>query len=236
MSEKGEATVQRFVLSQRAEHVLLVISFGMLCLTGLPQTLAGSGFGRAVLRLLGGIDTAQTIHHVFAAMLAFEFFYHVGVIAYELIFVRPRRLGMWPRRHDLTEATGTVAYLLGKRKERPAADRFDFRQKVEYWALMWGLLVMGATGLVLLFPVAVTRLLPGIFVPAARVAHAYEAMLAFLAIVSWHFYNAHLATGVFPLDTSIFSGKISRERMAEEHGLEYERVTARQGDAVKKAN
>lgn len=231
MTDKAKA-VTRFVLSQRAEHLLLVISFGMLCLTGLPQTLAGSGFGRAILSLLGGIDTAQAIHHIFAAMLAFEFFYHVGVIIYELIFVRPRRLSMWPRKRDLTEAAGSVAYLVGRRQERPAADRYDFRQKVEYWALMWGLLVMGATGIILLFPVALTRLLPGILVPAARVAHAYEAILAFLAIVTWHFYNAHLASGVFPLDTSIINGKISAERMAEEHPLEYERVAGRQGDAL----
>jgi formate dehydrogenase subunit gamma len=231
MTDKAKA-LTRFVLSQRLEHVLLVVSFGMLCLTGLSQTLAGTGFGRAILRLLGGIESAQTIHHIFAAMLAFEFFYHVGVIVYELIFVRPRRLSMGPRRHDLSEAAGSVAYLLGRRKERPEADRFDFRQKIEYWALMWGLFVMGATGLILLFPVAVTRLLPGVLVPAARMAHAYEAILAFLAIVTWHFYNAHLASGVFPLDTSIINGKISAERMVEEHPLEYERVTGRKGDAA----
>lgn len=231
MSDKGKVFT-RFVLSQRLEHVLLVISFGMLCLTGLAQTLAGIGFGRAILRFLGGIDTAQTLHHVFAAMLAFEFFYHVGVIVYELVFVQPRRMSMWPRKHDLAEAVGTVAYLVGRRTERPPADRYDFRQKIEYWALMWGLLVMGATGIILLFPVAVTRFLPGIFVPAARVAHTYEAILAFAAIVTWHFYNAHLASGVFPLDTSIINGEILAERMAEEHPLEYERVVGRQGDAV----
>ncbi len=234
MTDKGKA-LTRFVLSQRLEHVLLVISFGMLCLTGLSQTLAGTGFGRATLSFLGGIDSAQTIHHVFAAMLAFEFIYHVGVIVYEIIFVRPRRLSMWPRKRDLSEAVGSVAYLLGRRKEPPEADRFDFRQKIEYWALMWGLFVMGATGLILLFPVAATRLLPGVIVPAARVAHAYEAILAFLAIVSWHFYNAHLASGVFPLDTSIINGRISAERMIEEHPLEFARVTAREGDAVQRA-
>ena len=232
MTDKGKAVLSRFVLSQRVEHLLLVLSFGMLCLTGLPQTLAGTGFGRAILSFLGGIDTAQTMHHVFAAMLAFEFLYHVGVIVYELIFVRPRRLSMWPRRHDFSEAVHSVAYLAGRRTERPKADRYDFRQKIEYWALMWGLLVMGATGLILLFPIAVTQFLPGLFVPAARVAHAYEAILAFLAIVTWHLYNAHLASGAFPVDTSILTGKISADRMMEEHPLEYERATGRQGDAL----
>jgi formate dehydrogenase subunit gamma len=232
MTDKGKTMLLRFVPSQRIEHLLLVLSFGMLCLTGLPQTLAHTGFGRALLSLLGGIDTAQTIHHVFAAMLAFEFLYHLGAILYELILVRPRRLSMWPRRHDLREAVQSVAYLAGRRTAPPPADRYDFRQKIEYWALMWGLLVMGATGLILLFPTAVTRFLPGLLVPAARLAHAYEAILAFLAIVTWHFYNAHLAAGIFPLDTSILTGNISAQRMRHEHPLEYERVTGRPDDAL----
>ncbi|NLE75824.1 MAG: hypothetical protein GX605_03605, partial [Chloroflexi bacterium] len=73
-----------------------------------------------------------------------------------------------------------------------------------------------------------TRWIPGVVIPASKVAHGYEALLAFLAIITWHFYNAHLAHGVFPLDTSIFTGKISRERMVEEHPLEYQRLVQAQ--------
>jgi hypothetical protein len=83
---------------------------------------------------------------------------------------------------------------------------------------------MGLTGLVLMFPEAFTRFLPGEVVYAAKAAHGLEALLAILSIVGWHMYNTHLAEGMFPVDTTIFTGKISMERMLEEHPLEYQRL------------
>ena len=222
--DRQEATFVRFSLSRRIEHILLLISFGMLCLTGLPQMFHGAGWAQALLSAMGGIGTVRVIHHILAFMLAFEFLYHFIVVAYELLFVRPRRLTMLPGKADLTNAVQTVAYLAGRREEEPKAGRYDFKQKVEYWAMIWGLLVMGATGFILMFAVDATKVLPGILVPAAKVAHGYEALLAFLAIITWHFYNAHLARSVFPVDTTIFTGQISRERMLAEHPLEYEQL------------
>lgn len=212
----------RFALSQCIEHTLLIISFGMLCLTGLPQKFASAGWAQWIMKILGGLDTTRILHHFFAMMLAFGAGYHVAVIAYELLFVRPRRLSMLPGLRDIQDGLQSVAYLAGLQKESPRAGRFDFKQKVEYWAMVWGTVAMGITGLILLFPVVATRYIPGVLVPVAKVIHGYEAILAFLAIITWHFYNAHLASGPFPLDTSIFTGRISRERMLEEHPLEYE--------------
>ena len=108
--------------------------------------------------------------------------------------------------------------------EKPRFQRYDFRHKLEYWSVAWGTLLMGATGLILLFPIVATRFLPGVAVTASRVAHSYEALLAFLAIVLWHFYNAHFAAEAFPMDTSIFTGRISAEKMRKEHPLEYEEL------------
>ena len=232
MTDREDVTFTRFVLSQRIEHILLIISFGMLCLTGLPQKFHDAVWGQWIMSALGGIVSVRVIHHIFAFMLAFEFLYHVIVIAYELLFVRPRPLPMLPRLQDVREGLRSVAYLSGLRPEKPQFGRYDFKQKVEYWALLWGLLVMGGTGLILMFPVVVTRYLPGVLIPAAKVAHGYEAILAFLAIITWHLYNAHLSSGVFPLDTSIFTGKVSEERMLEEHPLEYERLTTGQREAT----
>jgi len=226
MTEKETATYKRFALSQRIEHILLLISFGMLCLTGLPQKFVDAGWAQWILNALGGIGVARVIHHFFAIMLAFEFLYHVIVIVYELIFVRPRHTDMVPGIQDGKDIVETVRYLVGRRKDEPKAGRYDFRQKIEYWAMMWGLVVMGLTGFLLMFAVGATRGLPGILVPAAKIAHGYEAILAFLAIVTWHFYNAHLSRHVFPLDTTVFTGKISRKRMLAEHAREYEREMA----------
>jgi len=117
-----------------------------------------------------------------------------------------------------------VAYLAGLRVEKPRFGRYDFRHKVEYWSLLWGTLLMGLTGLIMLFPVVATRFLPGAIVMASQVAHSYEGLLAFLALVLWHFYNAHFAAESFPVGTSIFTGKISAREMQEEHPLEYDEL------------
>jgi formate dehydrogenase subunit gamma len=241
MTEKKEVTYRRFALSQRIEHELLMVSFSMLCLTGLPQKFATNRWAHWIIAALGGIDTTRFLHHFFALMLLLEGVYHVVVVGYALLFVRPRRLTMLPGIGDVMEGLRSVAYLAGFGRERPRAGRYDFKQKVEYWAMIWGTVIMGLTGLILLFPVPATRYIPGLLVPVAKTIHGYEAILAFLAIITWHFYSAHLASGAFPLDASIFTGRISRERMLEEHPLEYEQwekgkstgeVSPEQGDAA----
>ncbi len=224
MKADKRTTVTRFSLAQRIEHILLIVSFSMLCLTGLPQKFAYTSWGRGILTFLGGIEAARVMHHLFAAMFLFEGVYHFAVIAYELIFSRPRPLGMLPGLGDVREGLASVGYLAGLSRTRPRSGRFDFKQKVEYWAMIWGYVVMGLTGAILLFPEVTTRFLPGVLIPVSKVVHGYEAILAFLAIITWHFYNAHLAAGVAPVDTSIFTGKISLERLEEEHPLEYERL------------
>ena len=226
MTAKRETSITRFVLSQRIEHLLLLVSFTMLCLTGLPQLFTGSGWAQAIISALGGIHSVRVIHHLFAVILGFELLYHAIVVIYELLFKRPRSWAMVPGPKDVREAIQSVAYVSGLKAEKPKADRYDFKQKIEYWAMIWGMLVMGITGLILLFPITVTNYLPGVLVPAAKIIHGYEAVLAFLAIITWHFYNAHFSESAFPVDTSIFTGKISLHTLQEEHPLEYERLMA----------
>jgi cytochrome b subunit of formate dehydrogenase len=235
MSTEKPRTFIRFDLSARIEHILLIISFGMLCLTGLPQKFHNYAWAQSLMNGMGGIETVQTMHHFFAYMMGIETVYHVLALI-RSIFIKksPNRFSMIPGLKDITDALRHLGYNLGLVKELPKYDRFNWKEKVEYWALVWGTIVMFLTGAILMWPEIITRWLPGYFIPAAKAAHGGEALLAFLAILIWHMYNAHLAQGKMPLDTTIFTGKVSEERMRHEYPLEYERILAREKKAEAK--
>jgi cytochrome b subunit of formate dehydrogenase len=129
---------------------------------------------------------------------------------------------------DFSDAIVNMRYYLGIAEHPAQCDRFDYKQKFEYWGAVFGGMVMLTTGFILWFPTDIFHLLPFLpaeIIPAAKVAHTSEAMLAFLIIITWHVYGCILSPEVFPLDTSIFTGKISVERMRHEHPLELERLT-----------
>ncbi len=214
----------RFSLSQRAEHLFMMVSFTALVITGVPQKFFWAGWAQAIILALGGIEATRAIHHVFAAIFCLEAVYHAAWIA--LTVARGRFTpSMIPGLKDVRDAVANLKYCFGVAPRAPAYDRFDYRQKFEYWGVVMGSIIMIATGAVLLFPAEVTRLVPGALVPASREMHGGEALLAFSVIVIWHLYGSHLNPDRFPADTTIFTGRISRERMIEEHPLEYARLT-----------
>ncbi|HQL39695.1 MAG TPA: hypothetical protein PKV95_09470, partial [Anaerolineaceae bacterium] len=118
------------------------------------------------------------------------------------------------------DGIGMIGYNVGLRKDRPRMGRYNFTEKVEYWAMMWGLVLMGLTGFMLWNPIATTNILPGQFIPAAKVAHGMEAVLAVLAILIWHFYNVHIKKW----NWSMIKGKLSHEEMEEEHAGELDEI------------
>ncbi len=212
---QGRRYVIRFNLSQRVEHLLLLISFTMLALTGLPQRYANTALGGLFLSLLGGIETARQVHHIFAAVFFLLTVYHVGVFLYGVIFYG-RWGSMWPTRDDFRHFVQMMRLNLGLSDEHPRFGRYTFEEKVEYWALVWGTLVMGITGVMQWFPTLVTRWLPGAAIPIARAFHSWEALLAVLAILTWHMYHTVIKT----FNKSIFTGIMSEEEMLEEHPAE----------------
>jgi formate dehydrogenase subunit gamma len=128
-----------------------------------------------------------------------------------------------PRTKDFMDTVQTVRHFL-RGEPRPKLGRFDASEKFEYWGLFFGGMLMSVTGLALVFPEFVTRFLPGIVVAAMRTMHGLEATFAVLVVLLWHSYGVIFKPDVFPLDTSIFTGKISIERLKEEHELEYEKL------------
>jgi cytochrome b subunit of formate dehydrogenase len=217
-------TFVRFTRRQRAEHLLVMSLFVILAVTGFPQKFSDSAWARTVLSWMGGVETARAIHR--GAGIAFSLLVaiHIGT-AIVLVTTGRARPSMIPGRKDFADAIRTLRYYLGATDEQAKFDRFDYRQKFEYWGLVMGGLLMVSTGLVLYFPLLVTRVLPGVMIPVAKVAHSNEGLMAFLVVITWHIYNAHLNPDVFPFDTAIFTGKISRHRMESEHPLELARLT-----------
>jgi cytochrome b subunit of formate dehydrogenase len=205
----------RFSAGQRIEHILLILSFTTLVITGLPQKYAGATWAEWMISAMGGIEVVRVIHRIAATTFILETVYHFAVIGYKL-FVARLGASMIPTFQDAKDAAHALLYNLGLAKTRPRMGRYTFDEKAEYWALMWGSVVMVLTGFMLWNPIATARLLPGQYIPAAKAAHGGEALLAFLAILVWHLYHVHIRG----FNKSIFTGKLTREEMAHEHPLE----------------
>jgi hypothetical protein len=135
---------------------------------------------------------------------------------------------MLPGVKDIKDGFQSIGYNVGLAKSRPKLGRFTFDEKVEYWAMMWGNLVMIITGFMLWNPIKTTNILPGVFIPAAKAAHGGEAVLAILAILIWHIYHVHIKY----FNKSIFTGKLTRHEMEEEHPLELEKLEAGAGTVL----
>ena len=213
----------RFSLKQRIEHIVTMVTFVGLCLTGLPQKFYTSRWAQWMVDGLGGIDATRWIHRFFGVTLALSMVVHL-IFALEAVLSRKTRFHIAITQQDFRDAINQLRYYLGLTEEHPRYDRYDYKQKWEYWSLLVGNVIMILSGFILFYPTAAARVMPGQFIPAAKVAHSNEGLLAFLVITIWHIFNAHLNPDVFPFDTSIFTGKISRERMEHEHPLELARL------------
>lgn len=221
MSEQRTRTYERFPLARRIEHLVMMLSFILLGLTGLPQKFHSSPVSIFLINILGGVETLRIIHHVAAIVMMLGTAWHLLVFGY-LSYVRRTRLSMLPSLQDIKDGWQALMYNLGFAKSYPQMGRYTFEEKMEYWAFVWGAIIMGVTGFMMWNPITTVRFLPGEVIPAAKAAHGGEALLAVLAIIIWHMYGVHIRR----FNKSMFTGKMTEEEMLHEHPLELADIKA----------
>ena len=222
-------TVTRLTRRQRVQHWLLLTSFIVLVVTGFALVYPGAWDYYLFLEAEG---TRRWVHRLAALVM-------LGVSAYHVVYLAATREGrswladMMPKWKDATDLWQSLLYYAGLRGERPAFGRFGYPEKAEYWALIWGTVVMGLTGLMIWFKVGWFGFLPRWWIDIAIAVHFYEAVLATLAIVVWHFYQVFFDPEVYPVNLAFYDGKVSEEFYREEHGLDFERATRESAGAVR---
>ena len=208
--------VERMSKHQRVQHLVLFTSFILLVITGFALKFPDSWFAL----LLGMSERVRGIVHRVAGVVL------IGIGAYHLAYITLTRDGrrlasdFLPVPKDATDVWHTMLHYLGLREEKPEFRRFNYAEKAEYWALVWGLIVMAATGVMLWAKVSVGHVLARWWLDVATAIHFYEAVLATLAIVVWHFYQVFLDPDVYPMNWAWWDGKMSFEHYREEHGLD----------------
>jgi cytochrome b subunit of formate dehydrogenase len=223
--------VRRFSGLQRTLHILVIVSFLGLVMTGLPLKYSYTDWAHVLIRLLGGLTAAGILHRMCAIITFGYFFTHVGYLVAKLITSPERTKYLWgpdsmvPQPKDVLDVFGMFKWFFGL-GPRPKFDRYSYMEKFDYWAVFWGVAIIGTSGLFLWFPEFFARFLPGWVFNIARIIHSDEALLATAFIFTIHFFNVHLRPGKFPIDTVIFTGRATTDYMKEEHPLEYDRVRA----------
>jgi predicted CXXCH cytochrome family protein len=235
----------RFTSLQRLLHLMVVTSFLLLVLTGMPLKFYYTRWAKVIFDLLGGADVARALHR-FGAIITFAYF---GLHAISLV------KSLWSRRAAVKDpATGRYSirlvfkaifgpdsmvpslqdwrdfiahqkWFFGK-GPRPQFDRWTYWERFDYFAVFWGIFIIGASGLVMWFPKAFTAFLPGWLINIALVIHSDEALLAAGFIFTFHFFNTHFRIEKFPIDTVIFSGRISKTELLHERRRWYDRLAA----------
>jgi formate dehydrogenase subunit gamma len=226
------------------QHVLIFTTFLCLVSTGLPIFFSDVFWAPYVISFFGGIDTARLIHRIAAFTMMFASAYHLitiiagtlrKILNHEFDYKRTQI----PRLKDLFDLIHDSKYFLGLEPYRPKMEKFMYKQKLHYLAIIWGSFVLMVAGSALLYPDLMSKIIPDtigkltpkgavdsesyavFFQALARLMHADEAVMALIIIAFWHWTNVHLVPGRFPVQWTFLTGKITREHQIEEHFLEY---------------
>ena len=216
----------RMTVHERLQHAGLILSFTLLVVTGFMLHYPEAWWVVAIRDVsVRAFELRGLIHRAAGVALIAGCLWHFSYLAFTSAG-RGLFRDLLPRKRDLTDPWRVMKYNLGLSAEKPLFGRFCYIEKLEYWAVVWGTMIMGVTGAVLWFDNTSMRLLTKLGFDISRTIHFYEAVLATLAIVVWHFYFVIFNPDVYPMNLSWLTGRMSEREMKEEHPLELERLKA----------
>ena len=230
---RAPAYVSRFDAKTRALHIVVMTTFLGLAATGMPLLFSDAPWAAVLASVFGGFHGAGLVHRTFGAVLLLAVVWHVGYVCWRA-FVRGERGLLWgpdsmvPQPRDVVQLWQQIKWFFDAGPQ-PKFERFTYWEKFDYWAVLWGTALMGAAGLVLWFPIAASRILPGWMFNLALFVHGAEATLAIVFIFVVHFFNGHLRPGKFPMDMVIFTGSVPAEEFRHERAGQHERLAASGG-------
>ncbi len=207
--------VRRMEADEVVQHTILMVSFTVLVITGFSLRFYDAWWAKMIFGREGGAEVRGLIHRGSAVVMIVGAFWHMGYLMTTKgrVFLKD----IAPNLDDAKQAMGMVMYNLGKRETPPAMRRFSFVEKAEYWALIWGTIVMVLTGLSLWFEKLLVAQVGKGFLEVFLVIHYYEAWLAFLAILIWHMYGVIFNPHAYPMNPSWITGKMPEEMFKHEH-------------------
>ncbi|MBU0971251.1 MAG: cytochrome b/b6 domain-containing protein, partial [Proteobacteria bacterium] len=208
--------LKRFTPVQRLFHSLLMISFLVLGATGLSRLYIASGWGRWLADVFGGYTSALVVHRYAGFFMICGFAVH-GL--YLVTKINARNIvgpdSLLPRAKDITDFFAHVGWFFGLRG-LPRFDRWGYWEKFDYWAVFWGMVIIGITGLMMAFPMIATQYMPGWGLNLALWVHRIEAFLAMAHVFVIHFFIAHLRCHNFPMDQTMFEGSADLDAVQTE--------------------
>jgi len=223
IKSKNEIRIPRFTRNELIQHTLLLSSFIVLAMTGFQLKFPESAYGKILYSIGFNEIIRQWVHRIAAIIMIVLSFYH---LAYLIVTSRGRDVlkSLFPKYSDITQMIDTILYYSHLSKKHPEYDNYNYIEKMEYWALIWGTIVMGVTGFILWFPTIIGNWAPVWVIKVSEIVHFYEAILATLAIVIWHWFFVIFHPKEYPLNFTSINGKISVSHYKGEHRLKYHQV------------
>jgi cytochrome b subunit of formate dehydrogenase len=245
--KNGKKYFYKFSPIQRAQHITIASCVIVLALTGMPLKFSDAFWAPHLYALFGGITVAPVVHKIAGTVLMLLFIFHLIYVCTSIVtdmiipLKKKKQLRVstvikslvthpiMPSFKDVRDIIDLLKYYLFLTDERPAGAKFTWKEKFDYWAPFWGIVIMVSTGLIMWQKEIVTRFLPGVVINFALIAHSDEALLAALFLFIWHFYNVHFSTSVFPMGTVFITGYLPEHLMVEEHYEYYREVMTEAG-------